>query len=527
MKQILLVLRKDCRKFWPEIVLTLAVICAFVWAYPFLWTQRGDFPQTGAHGWLQLDLNRLQMLARTITVLLPVSWLVLIARVVHDENLVGMSQFWITRPYRWDRLLFEKLLFVALFVCVPFTAAQMALLARAGFHPLQFVPGLAYCLLLILITAILPLFCLSAVTSSLLRIIGILLVIVIAIAIAAFLFGNSIDAPSPSVPYSADRLILPMMFAFCAVILVVQYSSRKLWLGRALFGALAVLVWGAASSPFDLAMLERIYQLPAPGKAYPIRALPSATAVDRIAIARTNDKFAYLLIPLDLTGIPNGEAVTVDDIRLTIDAPAGARWTGKWQGMSLRRITPADATNTFEVAVDRSWLDTRKPGPLNLTVNLALTNIAPGASSQIKFTPGQSVEVPKVGVCTQFAGGDGVYGEIDCRVPFHQPALAQISAIESPLPCDAANPIQPGWRLQFTWIGNELSPALSDLGFTSVWTTELRLPYQWYETEKGEKPTQLALCPGTPVTITPFHLVNRFQTETKMTVTSIDSSPSL
>ncbi len=522
MKQILLVLRKDCRKFWPEIVLTLAVTCAFVWAYPLLWMSEGSAVAVSPGSWFRLDQNHLETLARVCTVLLPVSWLLLIARVVHDENLVGTKQFWITRPYRWQWLLIEKLLFVGLFVCAPFTAAQMALLLRAGFHPLQYIPGLAYCLLTIVITVVLPIFAISAVTSSLLRIIGMMVGAAVCIAVAAFLFPSTIIASPASVPYSSDRLILPIILAFSAGILFVQYSGRKVWLGRTLLVALAVSLVIAASDPFDVAMLERIYGLPEPGHADSIHAVAPKASVDRLGISRLSEKLTYVKVPIAIIGIPNGEAVTPDNIRLTINAPGGAHWISPWQGIDDRRVTATETgSETYVVAVDQTFLSSIKSGPLSLTVDLALTRIAPGKPAKVEFVTGKDFAVPLVGICKQ------TYGDIQCRVPFHQPALVQVAAIESPVPCDTSHPVPPGWQIQTAWVGKQLSPALADIGFAPVWTSSIKILDRWYQPQQEDKATQLTVCPGTPMTVTPFHLVNRFQSQVKMTVGEIDTSPGI
>ena len=69
MKQILLVLRKDFRKFWPEILLSLAITGAFVWMNPYQWR---PFDPTSLPGLFRLDLQHLQILAGVVEVLLPV-----------------------------------------------------------------------------------------------------------------------------------------------------------------------------------------------------------------------------------------------------------------------------------------------------------------------------------------------------------------------------------------------------------------------------------------------------------------------
>src|SRR5205814_2563869 len=86
--------------------------------------------------------------AGCLVVLVPISWWLLIARLVHGERLVGNTQFWLTRPYEWPKFLAAKLLFLAAFLYLPFFIAQCVLLAEGGFNPTSYLPGLFYNLLL-------------------------------------------------------------------------------------------------------------------------------------------------------------------------------------------------------------------------------------------------------------------------------------------------------------------------------------------------------------------------------------------
>lgn len=98
MRQILHVFRKDLRHFWPESLAVLGLSLAFALTYPHTWGFFSSYDDDAAG--FHLNFRQWGMLANTVIVLLPVAWLVLVARVIHDENLVGARQFWITRPYR-------------------------------------------------------------------------------------------------------------------------------------------------------------------------------------------------------------------------------------------------------------------------------------------------------------------------------------------------------------------------------------------------------------------------------------------
>jgi len=120
MNQILNIFRKDTRRFWPEIVLSLVITAAFALIYPVQW-----LPGTGER------VRELQYLASVFTGLVPVSWWLLIGRVVHAETLVGDRQFWITRPYEWKKLLGAKVLFLLVWLCWRKRASIRCRMSRA------------------------------------------------------------------------------------------------------------------------------------------------------------------------------------------------------------------------------------------------------------------------------------------------------------------------------------------------------------------------------------------------------------
>ena len=57
--------------------------------------------------------------------------LIMIARLVQDDSLVGSTAFWLGRPITGKQLLFGKSLFLALFVILPLFVVELLLL---GFH---------------------------------------------------------------------------------------------------------------------------------------------------------------------------------------------------------------------------------------------------------------------------------------------------------------------------------------------------------------------------------------------------------
>jgi hypothetical protein len=163
MKQILHIFTKDVRRFWPEILTLLALVAAFIVIHSYIWAVSARYSIVTSSGG---TLGVLMTLYGSLVVLIPVGWWLLITRTVHEERLVGDTQFWITRPYQWKSLLASKLLFVVAFVYVPIFLAQCVLLAQEGFAPQPQIPGLLWNLLMITASVVLPLIALAAATSS-------------------------------------------------------------------------------------------------------------------------------------------------------------------------------------------------------------------------------------------------------------------------------------------------------------------------------------------------------------------------
>jgi hypothetical protein len=167
MKQILHIFAKDARRFWAEISLSVAITAAFALFFAQQWVGPDHIhPAMGIPGTVGYQFV---IAGQLLLALVPVSWWLLITRVVHAETLVGDRQFWLTRPYEWPKLLAAKLLFLLAFLYLPIFAAQCAMLAETGFNPFAYIPGLLYNLFLLTVIVVLPLFAMATVTSNFAR----------------------------------------------------------------------------------------------------------------------------------------------------------------------------------------------------------------------------------------------------------------------------------------------------------------------------------------------------------------------
>jgi hypothetical protein len=96
MKQVSHIFLKDVRRFWPEIVTSIALLAAFGWNAMRSWLLPEELVGV-AGGWFEY-----KFLPGAVYVALPVAWAFLILRVVQAESLVGDRQFWITPALRME-----------------------------------------------------------------------------------------------------------------------------------------------------------------------------------------------------------------------------------------------------------------------------------------------------------------------------------------------------------------------------------------------------------------------------------------
>jgi hypothetical protein len=423
MRQVLHIFRKDCRQFWPEILASLLITALFVWVYPYQ-SLSADDPRflTGKH---LLDLRHLKILASTLATLMVFCWFFVTARVVHAENLLGNRQFWVTRPYRWQSLLAEKVLFVTVFLYLPFAISQLALLARGGFTPWHYFPNLLYLLSLIYGAVGLVFLAFSSVMSSLLRMILFLLAAAALIGIIAFFASSgSHDSVSVRVPVE-DPISTPLSLVIGLTTLVAVYSGRRIWLGRCLLLTFVGLVTLFGASPWDPILLPHVYAVPPARDGDPLHASTGGDLSQLNAQYFGSEK-AYIQVPAVLTGIGAHEAVDVDNLRMIIEAADGSHTEIPWHGIYNWRIEADKPTMQLSGELDRATFDRIRSKPLQVRVSLAVTEIAPDAAARTYRYSGDPLPIPGIGTCSDRFAGD-FREELHCKFPFHSPPITRIT----------------------------------------------------------------------------------------------------
>jgi hypothetical protein len=510
MRQVLHIFRKDCRQVWPEILASLLVTALFVWVYPYQWLSPDDPRFENATR--LLDLHHLQILANFITGLLPLSWFLLVARVVHAENLIGTRQFWVTRPYIWQKLLAEKVFFLAAFLYIPFAAAQLALLARAGFSPLHYFPGLLFNLLLLTGICVLPFFSFAAVVSSLLRMFLVLLAICAIIGIIAF-FASSVDPDSSSlqIPYS-DRVSLPLALAFCAGALVAQYSGRRLWLARALLITGMITIALEASNPLEGMMFEHYY----PPFAWSVSTFHAAMApqdLHPVHISDSEKNKVELELTVWVPALGPNQAVSIDDSTVTLVAADGEHITTPWKPVYNQLALRGAPDLTVSAKLDRAAFERFRSRPFKASISLAVTELRADPPHDLLLKPAGEFPVQDVGLCTFAPAQDFSSASLNCKVAWHQPFLTNVSAPVSAHPCQNSPSQQQSSERFSTWIG-ALAQDPADFGLTPVWQTTapfsgtgMYSPFR----QDGTPNHPDFICPGTTIAFTRYRAIRRFR----------------
>src|SRR5437764_1243805 len=131
MRQAIHIFRKDIRHLWPEIAVVLVADIAFVLDMVRQAGVGNPDAGKGVHSTMLMYL-------------LPFAWTVLVARVIYSETLVGIRQFWITRPYARGSLVGAKVLFVVATVNLPKLIADAIVVRTFGFALLPHVAGLLW-----------------------------------------------------------------------------------------------------------------------------------------------------------------------------------------------------------------------------------------------------------------------------------------------------------------------------------------------------------------------------------------------
>jgi hypothetical protein len=502
MNQTLHIFAKDTRRFLPEILVLLALLAGQFGIHTYLCATDARNAFSNPDGSMQL----ITVIFFLLTFLIPVGWWLLSSRVVHEERLVGDTQFWITRPYAWKSLLAAKLLFLAAFVDLTFLVVQCSMLAEEGFSPLAEMPKLLVNLLLITCLYLLPLTAIAAITSNFARmtltLLGALLAFGVAVAIAALIYGPTISA------HIGNRILFALAMAICIAVVVIQYARRKVWLSRILLISFPVLVCVIAWIAPDQRLMNRIYPVAAAGMAASVHlsesldadGAPTPTAIGTMTL--NGNEYRIISVPFHLSDLAQGEGIVTEGMRSTVEAPDGSRWSSPWQPLSGTYL-PGDTEASVNFDIPVAIYEKYKSIPVTLHLDLAYSRIQAGKSTTVPLST-EKFSVPGFGICSLREEN----GALNCRSAVHRPPLTLISANVSGHPPVGAGKVEVGsyWvgSLESDFSGANILPS-SDFTVTS---------FHGADNVGG---ALRFLPPGTPITFTPYQQASRAQSSVTLT----------
>lgn len=471
--QPLHIFRKDLIHLWPETLFVLALFVAFCFAAPSGWSGSQYASYIVILSWL-------------IKVLMPVSWLVLIARAIQDESLVGDRQFWTSRPYHWANLMAAKAILILTCIYLPFFLMQVYLLHRAGLHPTLAIPAMFHNLVLLTVVLIIPIAALSAVTSTfprvLLAFIGTVIYVLILLGVVGYIAFLNMQTPH------LDWLVNGIFILLPAAALVYQYKTRK-----TLIAQLALV-----ATP----LIAVIIFFLTPTSAIIARSYPELTGASDPSLVGLSDKFP--------TQAPQPGPLNTFRDHVTISMPVQAKNIGQDINFLVHgtRATITSGGTTYTTPFLNQNPLTR-PGQINAGRPIALLSFmiptetfnkihaTPAdihvdfASEQIKAEKPSTwkatllpFSVPGNGVCT-FPGENDQNQTPTCRYPLKQPEISFVTAQLAAASC--ANPAAPPVLGQASLGGRGAT-----LDLDPVVTVPLT-----FQTGDPDPSHNYVLCPGT------------------------------
>lgn len=466
LRQPLHIFRKDAIHLWPETLVSLVLLVAFAWADVQTWMPTEGF-------------NPASLGAGVLRFLIVISWLILISRLVHDEELVGDRQFWITRPYTWYGLLAAKIVYLVVFIGVPFLIMQAWLLHHAGLYPTHLVPALLKNLLYIALVFLLPLLAIAAVTATFIRyissVLGGFIYLFAVVAVAAYTAPESLDAPY--VGYIVSGTLLALIVAA----LVLQYWKRKALIPRLLLvGLPLVIVLFALLTPLNLLSEHR----------YPSNAVGTAT-FDSDPLRQQPDGRTFIFqhkvvldipVQVQLPGLDPKAFVDVERVSVTLDGPHGFHYASDWS-TTAAQLSPDNPASVLQVRLPESTYNKVHGQPVALHLQLGTQTFSPGKDYSVLATE-SAFPAPGHASCTVSADD----GTLDCRFPFTNSAFTLVSAT-----VHDGNCLMPGQRSATAY--GTFAPSSSPFAFSPVEVDRIRL-------RLGQ--SNIPLCPDTRTTFVQY-----------------------
>jgi hypothetical protein len=298
----------------------------------------------------------------------------------------------------------------------------------------------------------------------------------------------------------------------CVAAIVLQYATRRVWIARSILLAVPIVMALSVVMYDRSSLVDRAYGKAGTPMPISIRFAPTSAHP-----AKTNlwDGTEHIYLPVHYAGIPDGQAIFEDDVRFTITAADGRRWSSPWQAGS-DHLLPDQADGTLQLNMKPDVYKQFQSGPVTLQISFAMTRYQADWVRQMAY-PSADAAIPGVGFCTPKS-----YQEpnLVCRAAIDGPRLTHVAAMWAKSGCSDPSHLFEPTAKGSAWIG---SPGF-DTHLATVWTQNLFLSVQQTDEERRQNlPWQI--CPGSPLTLTTYHWFGAGEVELTLTnfVLPVDS----
>jgi hypothetical protein len=363
LKQVALIFWKDLRHLWRELILYAVLLTSFALASPQTWL---GGPQSS---FASLFVNLLKLL-------MTIFWLVLMARAVHADNLVGQEQFWLTRPYTWVAMLIAKLCFVVLCIVMPFVLMQWAMLFFAGLNPFAAKAGMALSLFRFALDVWLPFLVVTSVTENFSSAFTFLATMFLGWAGLLTLLSSGMDMRT-SPPYV--EVIFGVLFGGLMLgILTYQFARRKTMHARFAIAAMLILfvllVYGYNRAAFGApvkSLIRNHYSLNSSLRmVFTPTGVPYEERHEDMNVPRGEIE---VKLPIQVEGLPSDWKIQDPSVAVQIKGSTGY-YAPPWQSAAVskygiaflmptelfNRLATSDVTVHLELAVEELRPERRK-----------------------------------------------------------------------------------------------------------------------------------------------------------------------
>jgi hypothetical protein len=214
---------------------------------------------------------------------------------------------------------------------------------------------------------------------------------------------------------------------------------------------------------------------------------------------------AFITFPIDLSGVPEGAAVEVDDMQFSMDTADGQHWTGPWRQLNTTPFLPGTHAPSLPFILSRKDYERFKAVPVTLHVALAVTELHAGSQTTATIA-NPTFAVSGFGVCSTL-WGEQQENFLLCRSEFGELPLTYVTAAFSNESCSGPQPQPEDVRTFAEWTGKAYADpidAASDLVRLTSFDSGA------YDRNGHMHGTRgVALCPGTPAHFTRYDVVRR------------------